>query len=98
MKRLRKGDQVIVITGKDKNKIGKILKISDEKIIVEGINMKYKHLSKEKYGKSEIVQSEAWIHESNVAYYNGETKSKIGYKLYENKKTRYMKKTNEVIL
>lgn len=98
MKRLRKGDQVIVITGSDKNKIGKILKISDSKLIIEGINMKYKHLSKQKYGKSEIVQTEAWIHESNVAYYNGETKSKIGYKLHENQKRRYMKKNNEVIL
>ena len=66
---VRVGDSVKVITGSDKNKIGKVLKISPRngKILVSGINLKFKHLKPMKEnGIGEIKQIEAPIHHSNV--------------------------------
>lgn len=65
--RLKTGDKVIVIAGANKGKEGKILKVLDEKVIVEGVNIVTKHI-KPKYnnGTGEIVKTEAPIHRSNV--------------------------------
>ena len=97
--KIRIGDNVKVISGRDKNKIGKVLtKSKNGKIIVEGVNMILKNLSLKQHGKSEQVKIESMIHISNVAYCNenGQT-SKIGYTFIDGKKMRIMKKTKEVI-
>ena len=65
--KLKTGDKVTVIAGANKGKEGKILKVLDEKVIVEGVNIVTKHI-KPKYnnGNGEIIKTEAPIHRSNV--------------------------------
>ena len=72
---LKVGDKVIVITGKDKGKEGKILSIKGEKVIVENINMVKKHVKPN--GQNEtggIIDKEAFIHRSNVMIIDPKTK------------------------
>ena len=65
--KLRTGDKVTVIAGADKGKSGKILKVLDEKVIVEGVNVVKKHIKpKNNGGTGEITETEAPIHRSNV--------------------------------
>ena len=65
--KLKTGDKVTIIAGANKGKEGKILKVLDDKVIVEGVNIVKKHL-KPKYnnGTGEIIETEAPIHRSNV--------------------------------
>ena len=65
--KLRTGDKVTVIAGADKGKSGKILKVLDEKVIVEGVNVVKKHIKpKNNGGTGEITEKESPIHRSNV--------------------------------
>jgi len=65
--KLRTGDKVTVIAGANKGKTGKITKVLDDKVIVEGVNMIKKHLKpKNNGGTGEIIETEAPIHRSNV--------------------------------
>ncbi len=102
--RIRCNDEVIVITGKDKGKTGKVVRVfpSDHKVLVEGINLKKKHQKANPNANIEggIVEKEAPIDVSNVAIYNSATNKadKVGFRFDENGvKVRYFKSTNEVI-
>ena len=65
--KLKTGDKVVVIAGANKGKEGKITKVLDEKVIVEGVNLVKRHLKpKNNGGTGEIVETEAPIHRSNV--------------------------------
>ena len=65
--KLRTGDKVTVIAGADKGKTGKVLKVLDEKVIVEGVRVVKKHIKpKNNGGTGEIRETEAPIHRSNV--------------------------------
>ena len=65
--KLKTGDKVTVIAGANKGKTGKITKVLDDKVIVEGVNMVKKHLKpKNNGGTGEIIETEAPIHRSNV--------------------------------
>jgi large subunit ribosomal protein L24 len=64
---IRKGDKVLVIKGNDKGKDGEVLSRSEERIVVQGINLRKKHLKKTQQGKGQIVERESSIHISNVA-------------------------------
>ena len=65
--KLKTGDKVTVIAGSDKGKSGKILKVLEDKVIVEGVNVVKKHIKpKNNGGTGEITSSEAPIHRSNV--------------------------------
>ncbi len=105
MKRIKKGDTVIVIAGKSKGHIGKVQRVSDSKVIVEGANLIKKHVKpnpniNEKGG---ILSFEAALDVSNVALYNEATKKadKVGFKFIEkdgkSHKVRYFKSNNEVV-
>lgn len=98
--RIKKGDLVKVIAGKDKDKEGKVLAINKEanKAIVEGVNMVSKHtkpsIANQQGG---IVSQEGPIDISNIMYvHNGKT-TRIGYKFVDGKKVRVAKSTGEVI-
>lgn len=99
--RIKKDDTVMVITGKDKGKKGKVLKAmpKDNKVIVEGINMQTKHQKQTKNAKSEIKHQEGPIDVSNVMYYDSKEKApvKLGYQIKDGKKSRISKKTGAVI-
>lgn len=106
--KLKKGDKVVVITGKDKGKEGKILNIDrkNNKIIVEGANMATKHM-KPNRGQQQggIIHQEAPMHVSNVMYLHNGKATRIGYKVtveeingkQKSVKHRIVKSTGEVI-
>jgi large subunit ribosomal protein L24 len=100
--KLKKNDNVKVLTGKDKGKSGQILKINHitQRVVVQGVNMVKKTMKKRsQQDQGGIKEIEAPIHISNVALLlkNGET-TRVGFKLEENgKKVRFAKKTGEVI-
>ncbi len=100
--KIKKGDRVVVITGKDKGRQGEVLKtVSSDRVVVESINMVKKH-QKPNPNKNEqggIVSREAAIHISNVAILNPATKKadRVGFKTLENgDKVRYFKSNGEV--
>lgn len=99
MKNLKTGDKVVVVSGSNKGREGKIIKILDEKVIVEGVNIVKKHLKpKNNNGNGEIVEVEAPIHRSNVMLLDPKTKkpTRVGTKIdNKGKKIRISKKSNE---
>ena len=98
--RLKKGDKVIVITGKDKGKEGKILSVDRKKnkVIVEGINMVTKHVKPNHVNQTGgIINKEAYIHASNVMYLHNGKPTRLGVIIKNNKKLRVAKKTGEII-
>lgn len=98
---IKKDDTVMVITGKDKGKKGKVLKAmpTEEKVIVEGINIQTKHQKQTRKLKSEIKHQEGPIHVSNVMLYDTKAKAptKIGYKVENGQKKRVSKKTGQIL-
>ncbi len=75
--KLRTGDKVTVIAGSDKGKDGKILKVLEDKVIVEGVNVVKKHIKpKNNGGTGEITSVEAPIHQSNVKVVNEKKEKK----------------------
>ena len=106
MNRIKKGDEVIIIAGKSKGHIGKVLRVKCESVVVEGGNLIKKHVKanpQQPETKGGIISREAALHISNVAHYNPITKKadKVGFKYLENNgirtKVRYFKSNNEVI-
>lgn len=104
MQKIKKGDEVIIITGKDRNRRGKIIRILSEssRVLVEGLNMVKKHVrpNPNKNEQGGILQREASIHISNVALYNPVTKKgdKVGIRVLEDgQKVRYFKSNDEVV-
>ena len=99
--RIKKDDTVIVLTGKDKGKTGKVLKSmpKEGKVIVEGINIQTKHAKQTQKSAAEIKHQEGPIDVSNVMYYDtkAKTATKIGFKVEDGKKVRVAKKTGNVI-
>ncbi|MCG8428763.1 MAG: 50S ribosomal protein L24 [Chromatiales bacterium] len=102
-RKIKKGDQVVVLAGKDKGKQGTILQVLDnEKVIVENINMAKKH-AKGNPMKGEpggILDKEMPLHISNVAIYNPTTgkADRVGMKTLEDgRKVRYFKSNGEVV-
>ena len=103
MQKLKKGDEVIVLVGKDKGKMGKILTVIDNvKVLVEGVNRAKKHVKGNPNAgvQGGIIDKDMPINISNVALYNPETKKagRVGFRFLEDgKKVRYFKSTNEVV-
>ena len=100
--RLRKGDDVVVISGRDKGKTGSILRVirSEDRVIVDGINMVKRHTRPSQNQPGGIVDKEAPIHISNVALADPKDGSatRVGYKFLEDgRKVRVAKKSGEVI-
>ncbi len=99
--KLRKGDVVVVITGKDKGKQGEILKMfpSEARALVSGVNMVTKHQKATRTAEAGIVRKEAKIQISNLAFLGSDGKpTKISFKILENgKKVRVAKRTGEII-
>lgn len=103
MRKIRKGDDAIILVGKDKGKRGSVLKvISNGRVIVENCNMAKKHVKPNpNAGESGgIIEKEMSLHMSNVALYNPATKKadRVGFKILEDgRKVRYFKSNNEVL-
>lgn len=103
MQKIKKGDEVIVRTGKDKGKSGRVSKVLDNnKILVEGINQVKKNQKPNPNAgvSGGIIVKDMPINISNVGLYNPATKKadRVGFKFLEDgKKVRYFKSTNEVV-
>jgi len=102
MIKIRKGDEVIVLAGKDKGKRGRVvLRKDDEHLVVEGINLVKKHTKPNpmKGTTGGIVEKAMPIHQSNVAIYNSATgkADRVGIKLDGDKRSRVFKSSGEQI-
>ncbi len=100
--KLKKGDTVLVIAGKDKGKTGEIIKSfpQESKVLVSGVNEVKKHQKPSRASEGGIVVKSMPIHISNVSFYDkkAEKASRVGYKTLDNgEKKRFAKKTGEII-
>lgn len=99
--RIKTGDTVKVIAGKDKGKQGTVIKTlpKQDRVVVEGVNLAKKHQKPSQLSTGGIVEVEMPLHVSNVQLVDpttGET-TRVGYRFEDGKKVRFSKKTNEVI-
>ena len=100
--RIKKGDTVCVLTGKDKGKSGQVLKVNrqDNRLFVQGVNLVKKHQKQTVAQNGGIIQKEASIHISNVAHMDPVSKkpTRIGMKFLEDgRKIRVSKRSGESI-
>ncbi len=102
MNKIRKGDTVVVTTGREKGRTGTVIKVDGDKVVVENLNVVKKH-QRPNPAKGEaggIKQVEAPLHVSNVALWNPQTKKadRVGIKTLENgRKVRCFKSSGEVV-
>ena len=102
MRKLKKDDQVIVITGKDKGKRGSIQQVLDDnRVVVAGVNVIKKHTKANPQAgiQGGIIEREAPIDVSNIAIYNPKTSKadRVGFKEQDGKKVRVYKSNGDVI-
>lgn len=103
MKKIKSGDEIIVLTGKDKGKISTVKQFENQEyVIVQGVNLVKKHVKPDpnKGIVGGIVAKEKPLHVSNIAIYNSTTKKadRIGFRYTtDNKKIRYYKSTGELV-
>ncbi|AFB26621.1 MULTISPECIES: 50S ribosomal protein L24 [spotted fever group] len=100
--KVKKGDEVVVITGKHKGKKGKILNVfpEDSKVIVSGVNVVKKHTKPNQMSEGGIITKELPIHISNIAHIDPKTgnPTKVAFKVLEDgSKVRVAKKSGEII-
>jgi large subunit ribosomal protein L24 len=103
MNKIRKGDNVVVIAGKDKGKRGSVLlRVDDEHVVVEGVNKVKRHTKPNPMRNQPggIVEKEMPLHVSNVALFNGQTQKpdRVGFKTLEDgRKVRVFRSTGEMV-
>ena len=100
--RIKRGDEVVVRTGKDRGKTGSVLRVlrKDERVVVEGVNMIKRHTRPSQAQPGGIVEREAPIHISNVALADPRDgrATRVGYRTLEDgRKVRFAKRSGEVI-
>jgi len=100
--RIRKGDDVIVVAGKDKGKRGTVIRVLDERVVVENINLVKKHVkpNPNKGEQGGIVDKEMPLHISNIAVFNPtvDKGDRVGFKtLDDGRKVRVFKSNGEVV-
>ncbi len=102
IKRIRKGDNVIVVSGRDKGKSGSVLRVlqDDERLIVQGVNVVKRHMRASQTQAGGIVEKEATIHVSNVSLVDpdGGEPTRVGFRFLEDgRKVRYAKRSGEIM-
>lgn len=98
--KIKKGDMVKVIAGKDKDKEGKVIAVDkkDGRVLVEGVNMLTKHTKPSMANQNGgIVHQEGYIDASNVMLLHNGKATRVGFKMNGDKKVRFAKATGEVI-
>ena len=99
--KIKKGDRVVVLTGKDKGRQGNVLKVlpKDERVVVEGLNMVQRHTRPTQLDpQGGIKNKEASLHLSNVSLVDSNGKpTRVGFRVEGDKKVRFAKTTGEVI-
>ena len=102
MSNIRKGDKVVVVTGRDKGKKGSVIKVfpKENRALVQGVNIAKHHQRQTQTQQAGIVSKEAPIHLSNIAHVDPKSGAgtRIGFKtLGDGRKVRFAKKSGEVI-
>jgi large subunit ribosomal protein L24 len=100
MQKIRKGDTVVVLAGKDKGRTGEVLRVmpKDDKALVRGINQVRRHQRQTQSQEGGIITKEAPIHLSNLAVTDKDGKpTRVGFEVRDGKKVRIAKTTGEVI-
>ena len=99
--KIKKGDKVVVITGRDKGKTGEVVKVLREqnRLIVQGVNMVKRHQRQTMQAQGGIVEKEASIHVSNVAHIDPENQkpTRIGYRMDGERKIRFARGSGQAI-
>ncbi|MFZ0695239.1 MAG: 50S ribosomal protein L24 [Alphaproteobacteria bacterium] len=99
--KVKKGDTVVVITGRDKGKTGAVLAVETDRrrVLVQGVNMVKRHTKPSAAGAGGINEKEAPIHVSNVAHVDPKTNkpTRVGFKFIQGRKVRFAKRSGEVI-
>lgn len=103
MRKIKKGDEVIVTTGKDKGRRGEVVRVlaDEEKVVVANVNMVKRHTkpNPQRGVSGGIIEKEMPVHISNVALYNRETGKgdRVGVRMEGDKKVRFFKSTNKLV-
>ena len=102
IKRIRKGDNVTVVSGRDKGKSGSVLRVlqDDERLIVQGVHVVKRHMRASQTQAGGIVEKEATIHVSNVSLVDPDSgdPTRVGFRILEDgRKVRYAKRSGEVM-
>jgi large subunit ribosomal protein L24 len=99
--KIRKDDDVTVITGRDKGKSGKVLRVfpTENRVLVQGINMVKRHTAQRPGQTGGIVDKENPIHASNVALLDPKDNkpSRVGFKIADGRKVRFARRSGEII-
>jgi len=99
--KIKKGDKVVVITGRDKGKTGEVLKVlrEENRLLVQGVHMVKRHQRQTMQVQGGIIEKEAPIHVSNVAHIDPKTQkpTRIGYRMDGERKIRVARRSGEAI-
>ncbi len=99
--KIKKGDTVVVRTGRDKGRSGEVLQVmpKDERAVVRGVNLVKKHQKQTQNQEAGIVSKEAAIHLSNLAIADPRDgkASRVGFKIHEGQKVRFAKLSGDLI-
>ena len=100
--KIRKGDRVTVLTGRDKGKSGEVLRVqrAENRVIVQGVNMMKRHTAPRPGEPGGIVEREAAIHVSNVAHIDPKSQqpTRVGYRfLDDGRKVRFARRSGEIL-
>ncbi len=100
MQKIRKGDKVVVLTGKDKGRTGEVTQVlpKEDRAVVSGVNMVKRHQRQTQSQEAGIINKEASLHISNLAIADKDGKpTRVGFKVVDGKKVRVAKRSGEVI-
>ena len=100
MQKIKKGDNVVVLTGKDKGRTGEVIQVmpKEDRAVVRGINMIKRHQRQTQTQEAGIINKEASIHLSNIAVAAKDGKpTRVGFSVVDGKKVRVAKRTGDVI-
>ena len=100
--KIKKGDKVVVTTGRDKGKQGEVLRVlrAEDRVLVQGVNMVKRHTAPSQMSPGGIIEKEASLHISNVAHIDPKSNkpTRVGYKIdKDGRKTRIAKRSGEAI-
>lgn len=100
--KVKKGDKVVVLTGRDKGKSGEVIRVfpEDSRVLVQGVNMVKRHTRPTQFNAGGIIEKEAPIHVSNVAHIDPKSNepTRVGIRVLEDgRKVRFAKRSGEVI-
>ena len=100
--KIKKGDKVVVLTGRDRGKSGEVLRVerAENRVIVQGVNMMKRHTAPRPGEPGGIVEREAAIHVSNVAHIDPKSQkpTRVGYRfLDDGRKVRFAKRSGEIL-